>query len=120
MIQLSNDLNKGNTTASQVIKEELPFDVYAYEKEYGPIRTQEELCPGIYQIRNGPVPPWHFCTEYIVVLKNSPAISDEAKGYGTPSKEVPEILMYSTEDYFNKPRWVVTYEIHEYLSLIHI
>lgn len=69
MIQLSNDLNKGNTTASQVIKEELPFDVYAYEKEYGPIRTQEELCPGIYQIRNGPVPPWHFCTEYIVVLK---------------------------------------------------
>ena len=32
MIQLSNDLNKGNTTASQVIKEELPFDVYAYEK----------------------------------------------------------------------------------------
>ena len=37
MIQLSNDLNKGNTTASQVIKEELPFDVYAYEKEYGPI-----------------------------------------------------------------------------------
>ena len=77
MIQLSNDLNKGNTTASQVIKEELPFDVYAYEKEYGPIRTQEELCPGIYQIRNGPVPPWHFCTEYIVVLKNSPAISDE-------------------------------------------
>lgn len=30
MIQLSNDLNKGNTTASQVIKEELPFDVYAY------------------------------------------------------------------------------------------
>ena len=34
MIQLSNDLNKGNTTASQVIKEELPFDVYAYEKEY--------------------------------------------------------------------------------------
>lgn len=115
MIQLSNDLNKGNTTASQVIKEELPFDVYAYEKEYGPIRTQEELCPGIYQIRNGPVPPWHFCTEYIVVLKNSPAISDEAKGYGTPSKEVPEILMYSTEDYFNKPRWVVTYEIHKYL-----
>ena len=85
MIQLSNDLNKGNTTASQVIKEELPFDVYAYEKEYGPIRTQEELCPGIYQIRNGPVPPWHFCTEY------------------------------STEDYFNKPRWVVTYEIHKYL-----
>ena len=52
MIQLSNDLNKGNTTARQVIKEELPFDVYAYEKEYGPIRTQEELCPGIYQIRN--------------------------------------------------------------------
>ena len=93
MIQLSNDLNKGNTTARQVIKEELPFDVYAYEKEYGPIRTQEELCPGIYQIRNGPVPPWHFCTEYIVVLKNSPAISDEAKGYGTPSQEVPEILM---------------------------
>lgn len=23
--------------------------------------------------------------------------------------------MYSTEDYFNKPRWVVTYEIHKYL-----
>lgn len=57
MIQLSNDLNKGNTTASQVIKEELPFDVYAYEKEYGPIRTQEELCPG-----NLPNPKWTSAT----------------------------------------------------------
>lgn len=115
MAEHSDRRGQRDTSPSQITKEELPFDVHAYEKEYGPIRTQEELCPGIYQIRNGPVPPWHFCTEYIVVLKNSPAISDEAKGYGTPSKEVPEILMYSTEDYFNKPRWVVTYEIHKYL-----
>ena len=106
---------KRDTSPSQITKDELPFDVHAYEKRYGPIRSMEELCPGIYQILNGPEAPWRFCTEYIVALKDSPAISDEAKDYGTPAEEVPEILMYSIEDYFEKPRWVVTYEIHKYL-----
>lgn len=57
MIQLSNDLNKGNTTASQVIKEELPFDVYAYEKEYGPIQHPRRAVPG-----HLPNPKWTSAT----------------------------------------------------------
>ena len=115
MAQLSNDFHEGNTAARQVEREDLPFDICAFERKYGAFRSAERLCPGIYKIETGPVPPWRAGAECIVVMRDTPAISETAKGYGTPLGEVPEILMYPLEDYFNKARWVVIYEIHKYL-----
>ena len=116
MAQLSNDFHEGNTAARQVEREDLPFDICAFERKYGAFRSAERLCPGIYKIETGPVPPWRAGAECIMVMRDTPAISETAKGYGTPLGEVPEILMYPLEDYFNKARWVVIYEIHKYLA----
>lgn len=57
MAQLSNDFHEGNTAARQVEREDLPFDICAFERKYGAFRSAERLCPGIYKIETGPVPP---------------------------------------------------------------
>ena len=46
MAQLSNDFHEGNTAARQVEREDLPFDICAFERKYGAFRSAERLCPG--------------------------------------------------------------------------
>lgn len=96
---------------------DLPFHVRSFEKSYGKVHSAEELCPGVYSIRTGPVSPRSFlCSDLIVVMSDSPAIPPAAKAYGTPLKADPKVLVYYDEDYFDAARWVITYEIDKYLA----
>lgn len=95
----------------------LPFHVRSFEEGHGKVRSAEELCPGVYNIRTGPIPPHSFLgSDLIVVMSDSPVIPAAAKAYGTPLKADPKVLVYYDEDYFDKARWVITYEIDKYLA----
>lgn len=95
----------------------LPFHVRSFEEGHGKVRSAEELCPGVYNIRTGPTPPHSFLgSDLIVVMSDSPVIPAAAKAYGTPLKADPKVLVYYDEDYFDKARWVITYEIDKYLA----
>lgn len=94
---------------------DLPFHVHCFEKSCGKVRSAEEVCPGIYSIWTDPIPPNRFLgSDLIVVMADSPAVSPAAKAYGTPLEAAPEVLVYCDEDYFDKARWVITYEIDKY------
>lgn len=96
---------------------DLPFHIRSFEKNYGKVHSAEKFCPGVYSIRTGPIPPHSFlCSDLIVVMADSPAIPPAAKAYGTPLEATPEVLVYYDEDYFDKARWVITYEIDKYLA----
>lgn len=95
----------------------LPFHTRSFEKSYGKVRSAEEVCPGIYSIQTAPIPPSRFLgSDLIAVMADSPVISAAAKAYGTPLKADPKVLVYYDEDYFDKARWVITYEIDKYLA----
>lgn len=96
---------------------QLPFHVRSFEDSYGEILSVQELCLGIFKVLAGPIPPSQFvCSDLFVVMADSPAISPTAKAYGTPLKADPKVLVYYDEDYFDKARWVITYEIDKYLA----
>ena len=96
---------------------DLPFNVHAFESRYGKIRSAEKLCPGIFRILTVPIPLDQFiCSDLFVVMADSPAIPLTAKSYGIPLESSPEVLVvYCNADYFDKSRWVMTYEIDKYL-----
>ena len=96
---------------------DLPFNVHAFESRYGKIRSVEKLCPGIFRILTVPIPLDQFiCSDLFVVMADSPAIPLTAKAYGIPLESSPEVLVvYCNADYFDKSRWVMTYEIDKYL-----
>jgi len=76
------------------------------------IVVQEE-CPGVQYIcierrENRPM-------EYYIVDKNSPVISDEAKRYGKPFADRPDLLMYVLDDPAGG-KAVIEYEIKKYRS----
>lgn len=96
---------------------DLPFNVHAFESRYGKIRSAEKLCPGVFRILTVPIPLDQFiCSDLFVVMADSPAIPLTAKSYGIPLESSPEVLVvYCNADYFDKSRWVMTYEIDKYL-----
>lgn len=96
---------------------DLPFNVHAFESRYGKIRSVEKLCPGIFRILTVPIPLDQFiCSDLFVIMADSPAIPLTAKAYGIPLESSPEVLVvYCNADYFDKSRWVMTYEIDKYL-----
>lgn len=50
-------------------------------------------------------------------MADSPAVPPAAKTYGMPLDAAPEALVvYCNADYFDKARWVMTYEINKYLA----
>lgn len=88
-----------------------------FEKEYGPIGRMELLCPGVYEVATGPSEKHPLCgVECIVVVGDSPAVSPEARAYGTPVPDDPDVLVYNFERYFSKARCVIQYEVHKYLA----
>ena len=96
---------------------DLPFNVHAFESRYGKIRSAEKLCPGVFRILTVPIPLDQFiCSDLFVGMADSPAIPLTAKSYGIPLESSPEVLVvYCNADYFDKSRWVMTYEIDKYL-----
>lgn len=81
----------------------------------GRVHDAELICPGVYFIAaKGDQAGPRFPSEYLAVLEDSPAISPEARAYGTPVPAVPGLLLYPYE-YGNKGRHIVEYEAHRYL-----
>ena len=99
----------------QIPVAQLPFRFgAAVKKEYGAIHYAEELGPGVYYIATLPPQGHYFGGECLVVTADSPIISDRARTFGTPLPTNPITYIYSHNDYFDKGRWVVEYELHKY------
>ena len=95
---------------------DLSFDFHAVEEQYGRIHYAEAICPGVYYIgTRGSMTNPFFLEEYIVVTEDSPAISPEARAYGTQLPISPTVYLYDG-DYTCKGRHVVIYEAHKYLA----
>ena len=88
----------------------------AVEKQYGKIHDAEDLGAGVYYITTYLPEDRYAGGEYFLVTADSPAISDAAHAYGTWLPTNPVTYLYSCEDYFEKGRWVVSYELHKYLT----
>lgn len=88
----------------------------AVEKQYGKIHDAEDLGAGVYYISTYLPEDRYAGGEYFLVTADSPAISDAAHAYGTWLPTNPVTYLYSCEDYFEKGRWVVSYELHKYLT----
>ena len=88
----------------------------AVEKQYGKIHDAEDLGAGVYYISTYLPEDRYAGGEYFLVTADSPAISDAAHAYGILLPTNPVTYLYSCEDYFEKGRWVVSYELHKYLT----
>ena len=88
----------------------------AVEKQYGKIHDVEDLGAGVYYISTYLPEDRYAGGEYFLVTADSPAISDAAHAYGILLPTNPVTYLYSCEDYFEKGRWVVSYELHKYLT----
>ena len=88
----------------------------AVEKQYGKIHDVEDLGAGVYYISTYLPEDRYAGGEYFLVPADSPAISDAAHAYGILLPTNPVTYLYSCEDYFEKGRWVVSYELHKYLT----
>lgn len=96
---------------------ELPFDFHAVEDTYGRIYYAEIICSGVYYLGTKIQKAESLCSaEYIVVTEDSPALSPEARSYGTLLPTAPKILLYDYNDYLSKGRHVIEYEAHKYLA----
>ncbi len=91
---------------------ELPFDLYDLEMEYGPIQQAELKCPGIYYLRIAPSVDLRPRIWLYIVTEDAP-ITREARKYGKPAPEHPELLVfeYESQDFHWK---VIEYEILRY------
>lgn len=103
-------------TNHQILASDLPFRFDGLEDRYGTIRFAELVCPGVYYISAviDETRPY-VDSEYYVVMESSPVISSAAHTYGTPLPAYPQALLYSIDDYFDKGRHIVKYEIDKYL-----
>ncbi len=89
----------------------MPFELGNEVKGLGEIRKIEQEGPGIYYVcvklnlERG--------NEYYVVARSSPIISAEAKEYGIPLPEYPDLLTYAL-DTWDKTCTAVRYELYWY------
>ena len=88
------------------------------ENELGKIREIQQLSSGVYYLSIQP-PTKLICSEYYIVLANSPVISPEAKAYGESLPDHPELLMYPLEDPHTE-HMVVRYELYRHYVRSHI
>lgn len=101
----------------QIPDKNASFHFARFEKEYGSIGRMEPLCPGVYEVVTGPSEKHSFFGgEYIIVVGDTPAVSPEARAYGIPVPDDPDVLVYDSGESFSKGRWVIQYEAHKYLA----
>lgn len=101
----------------QIPDENVSLHFARFEKEYGPIQQIQEVCPGVYEVATGPSERHSFFGgEYIIVVGDTPAVSPEARTYGIPVPDDPDVLVYDIRQYFSAARCVIQYEIRKYLA----
>ena len=91
---------------------DLPFDLHSLEQEYGPVERAEIKCPGIYYLRIAP-PEDHLTNVWLYIVTEDAHISKEARQYGKPVSEHPELRLFERES--GDCHWmVIEYEILRY------
>ena len=75
---------------------DLPFDLHSLEQEYGPVERAEIKCPGIYYLRIAP-PEDHLTNVWLYIVTEDAHISKEARQYGKPVPEHPELRLFERE-----------------------
>ena len=78
-----------NNQESKRDPNQLPFDLTA---ELGSVIEAEEISPGVYSILTDQK---EWGPEYYVVMKDAPAISDQARSYGQQFAENDAICVYN-------------------------
>lgn len=87
----------------QIPDKNASFHFARFEKEYGSIGRMEPLCPGVYEVVTGPSEKHSFFGgEYIIVVGDTPAVSPEARAYGIPVPDDPDVLVYDSGEFFPK------------------
>lgn len=96
--------------------ERLPFQL---EDELGEIVLAEQPYPGVYYIAAQKNEAEIVASEYYVVMKDSPVISQTVKNYGQVVDGCSELLLYSMSE--DKSGWrLVHYEGLKYLTQSHL
>lgn len=84
--------------------------------DMGKSAQAEKLCPCVFRILTVPIPLDQFiCSDLFVVMADSPAIHSLQNPMGTAGIIPRSLVVYCNADYFDKSRWVMTYEIDKYL-----
>lgn len=92
---------------------QLPFDLTA---ELGSVIEAEEISPGVYSILTDQK---EWGPEYYVVMKDAPAISDQARSYGQQFAEKDAICVYR-QDIPGSGRRVIEFEVLRYQIKHHL
>ena len=99
----------------QIDPELLPFQI----EELGEIVLAEQPYPGVYHIAAKKSETVFTASEYYIVVKNTPIISQTVKNYGKICIGHPELLLYPLSD--DKSGWrLVEYEGMKYLTQNHL
>lgn len=92
--------------------ERLPFNLHSIEQEYGPVERAELKCPGIYYLRTAP-PKNRQTNAWLYIVTEDAPISREARQYGKPVPEQPELRLFERENW--DYHWqIIEYEILRY------
>lgn len=94
----------------------LPFKRSSFEEQNGVIRCAEERYPGVYFVRTGVSRrSLLFSAEYILVMRSSPVVSSKVMHYGE-ALPFAEAVVFHNDNYFDRGRHVINYEISRYLT----
>lgn len=92
--------------------------LFDFTEDIGETKDLQQLGEGVYCISlQQPAKP--ICSEYYVVLADSPVISPEAKAYGESLPGHPGLLMYLLEDPHTE-YMIVRYELYRHYVRNHI
>ena len=102
-----------NNQESKRDPNQLPFDLTT---ELGSVIEAEEISPGVYSILTDQK---EWGPEYYVVMKDAPAISDQARSYGQQFAEKDAICVYR-QDIPGSGRRVIEFEVLRYQMKHHL
>lgn len=92
--------------------------LFALTENIGEAKAIQQLSQGVYYL-SVQHSAGQSCSEYYAVLVDSPIISPEAKAYGQPAPDHPELLLYSL-DAPGAGHMIVRYELYRYYVHSHI
>lgn len=82
----------------------------------GEVQAANRECPGVWYASVKPDPASAACEEYYAVSAGAGTISKEAKKYGQPSPDGPEVLLYPL--YGEDGGWkIIQYEVQKYQTV---
>ncbi|NCE66202.1 hypothetical protein D1159_16870 [Pseudoflavonifractor sp. 524-17] len=105
--EIIEGLKSPPTSSKDLPPDQLPFDL---TMELGSVIRAEEISPGVYSLL---AHKGDENTEYYVVTKDAPAISDKARSYGQVFAGKPDLCVYD-QSWPEDGRYIIDFEIFRY------